>query len=191
MRTTPGTIREISPEIFLQTDRSCDGTDTDHYMQPDVDTSVEQPDPTPTNHWSSKIDRRHNPKPRFIDDYRYYIESAHYRLRNAYVHFPEFLGMCYGTDTRKLCIFFQAPSSLSQVTIENYRSIHTNFGIRRNWKSDFHYKALINAEMIYGAFPEPIRKSHQFWFRIQHGIHTKNSSILRIIPVQRHVFYSF
>ena len=49
MKNSPGTIREKSPEIFPQTDRSCDGTDTDHYMQPDADTSVEQFDRTPTN----------------------------------------------------------------------------------------------------------------------------------------------
>ena len=51
MRSAPetGTIREISPKIFPQTDRSYDGTDTDHYMQPDADTTAEQLDPTPTN----------------------------------------------------------------------------------------------------------------------------------------------
>ena len=62
MKSTPGTIRENSPKIFPQTDRSCDGTDTDHYMQPDADTSVEQPHPTPTNPRSSKYDLRHNRK---------------------------------------------------------------------------------------------------------------------------------
>ena len=71
MRTTPGTIRENSPEIVPQIDRSYDGTDTDHYMQPDADTSVEQPDPTPTNPRSSRFDLRHNPKPNCNDDYRY------------------------------------------------------------------------------------------------------------------------
>ena len=49
MRSTPGTIRESSPEIISQADRSCDEMDTDHYMQPDADTSVQQIDPTPTN----------------------------------------------------------------------------------------------------------------------------------------------
>ena len=49
MRSTPGTIREDSPEIIPQTDRSYDGTDTDHYMQPDADSTVEQPDSTPTD----------------------------------------------------------------------------------------------------------------------------------------------
>ena len=49
LKRTPATVRENSTEICPQTDRSSDGTDTDHYMQPDVDTSGEQRDPTPTN----------------------------------------------------------------------------------------------------------------------------------------------
>ena len=48
-KSTPGTVRENSPKIFPQADRSYDGTDTDHYMQLDADTSVEQPDPRPTD----------------------------------------------------------------------------------------------------------------------------------------------
>ena len=64
-------MQEISPEIILQTNRSYNGMDTDHYMQPDADTNVEQPDPTPTNPRSSKYDLRHNPKPNCNDDYRY------------------------------------------------------------------------------------------------------------------------
>ena len=47
--STPGTTPAKFPEICPQTDRSCDGTDTDHHMQPDVESSEEQPDPTPTN----------------------------------------------------------------------------------------------------------------------------------------------
>ena len=70
-RSTPGTIPESSPEIVPQIDRSYDGTDTDHYMQPDADTNVEQIDPTPTNPRSSKYDLRHNPKPNCNDDYSY------------------------------------------------------------------------------------------------------------------------
>ena len=42
MRSTPGTIRENYLEIIPQADRSYDGTDTDHYMQRNADTSVEQ-----------------------------------------------------------------------------------------------------------------------------------------------------
>ena len=45
--------------------------------------------------------------------------------------------------------------------------------------------------MIYGAIAEPIRKSCQFWFRIQYGIQTNIPIILKIIPVQWHVFYTF
>ena len=71
MRSTPGTIRKKSPEIIPQTDGSYGGTDTDHDMQPDADTSVEQPDPTPFNPRSSKYDLCHNPKPNCNDDYRY------------------------------------------------------------------------------------------------------------------------
>ena len=63
LRSTPGTTRESSPEIIPQEDRSYDGTDTDHYMQPDADTTVEQIDHTPTNPRSSKYDLRHNPRP--------------------------------------------------------------------------------------------------------------------------------
>ena len=71
MRSTPGTIRENSPEIIPQPHRSCDERDKDHDTQPDADTSVEQPEPTPTNPRSSKYDLRHNPKPHCNDDYRY------------------------------------------------------------------------------------------------------------------------
>ena len=71
MRTTPGTIQEDSSEILPHTDEIDDGTDTDHYMQPDADNSVEQIDPTPTNPRSSEYDLRHNPRPNCNDDYRY------------------------------------------------------------------------------------------------------------------------
>ena len=70
LRSIPGTIRENSSEIIPQTGRSYDGTDTDHYMQPDAGTTVEQLDPTPINPRSSKYDLRHNPKPNCNDDYR-------------------------------------------------------------------------------------------------------------------------
>ena len=49
MRSTAGNIREKSPELIPQTYSSNYRTDTDHYMQLDANTSVEQPDPTPTN----------------------------------------------------------------------------------------------------------------------------------------------
>ena len=71
MRNSPVTIQKNAPEIIPQADRSYDGTDTDHYMQPDADISVEQPEPTPTNPCSSKCDLRLNPKPNCNDGYRY------------------------------------------------------------------------------------------------------------------------
>ena len=70
-RSTPETTRESSPEIIPQVDNSYDRTDTDHYMQPDADTSAEQIDPMPTNPRSSKYDLRHIPKPNCNEDYRY------------------------------------------------------------------------------------------------------------------------
>ena len=70
-RSTLGTTQEDSSDIFPHTDEMGDGTDTDHYMQPDADNSVEQIDPTPTNPRSSKYDLRHNPRPNYNNDYRY------------------------------------------------------------------------------------------------------------------------
>ena len=71
MRSTPGAPPDNYPESIPQPDRSYDGMDMDHNMQPDADTSVEQLDPTPTNPRSSKYDLRHNPKPNCNDDYRF------------------------------------------------------------------------------------------------------------------------
>ena len=69
-RSTPGTIQEDTPEILPHTDEIADGTDTDHYKQPDADISVEQTDSTPTKPRSSKYDLRHNPSPNCNGDYR-------------------------------------------------------------------------------------------------------------------------
>ena len=69
-RSTPGTIQKDYSEILPHTHDIDDETDTDHYMQPDADTSVEQTDPTPTNPCSSKYDLRHNPRPNCNKDYR-------------------------------------------------------------------------------------------------------------------------
>ena len=71
MSTIPGTRREIFLELFPQANRSCDGTDTNHNMQPDAETSAGEPDPLPTNPRSSKYDLRHNLKTKCNDDYRY------------------------------------------------------------------------------------------------------------------------
>ena len=70
-RSTPGTIQADSSDILPHALEIDDGTDTDHHMQPDADTSVEQIDLTPTNPRSSKYDLRHNPGPNCNDDYRY------------------------------------------------------------------------------------------------------------------------
>ena len=71
MRNTPAILPGNSPEVIHQPDGSYDGRDVDHDTQPDADTSVEQPDSTPTNPRSSKYDLRHNPKPNGNDEYRY------------------------------------------------------------------------------------------------------------------------
>ena len=70
-KSTPGTIKEDSLEILPHTDEKVDGTDTDHYKQPDADIIVEQIDPTPTSPRSSKYDLHHNPRPNCNEDYRY------------------------------------------------------------------------------------------------------------------------
>ena len=71
MRNTPGTPHVCSPEIFLCTDEVSDVTDTCQHMKPDVESSSEQPQKSPTNSRSSKYNLRHNPKPNCNDDYRY------------------------------------------------------------------------------------------------------------------------
>ena len=71
MRNTPGIIPGNSPEIIPQPDESYDGRNVDHDTQPDADTSVEQPDSTPSNFRSSKYVLRPNPKPNCNNDYRY------------------------------------------------------------------------------------------------------------------------
>ena len=65
---TPETTRELSRAIFPQTEELWDVTDTCPYMEPDVDTSSEQPKKSPTNTRSSKYILRHNPKPNFNND---------------------------------------------------------------------------------------------------------------------------
>ena len=68
--TIPGTIKDNSQEIFPHTDEIGDGTDTDHYMEPDAEAGTEQISPTDNNPRSTKYDLRHNPKPNCNDDYR-------------------------------------------------------------------------------------------------------------------------
>ena len=70
MRNTPGNPYVCSPEILPCTDEVTDVTDTCPHMEPDVETSSEQQENSPTNPRSSKYNLRHNPKPNCNDDYR-------------------------------------------------------------------------------------------------------------------------
>ena len=71
MRNSPGKPHVCSPEIFTDTGEVSDVTDTCPHMEPDVESSSEQPENSPTNPRSSKYNLRHNPKPNYNDDYRY------------------------------------------------------------------------------------------------------------------------
>ena len=71
MRNTPGNPHVCSPEILPCTGEVSDVTDTCPHMEPDVDSSPEQPQNSPANTRSSKYNLRHNPKPNCNDDYRY------------------------------------------------------------------------------------------------------------------------
>ena len=71
IRNTPGNPHVCSPEIFPNSDQLGDVTDTYPHKEPDVETSSEQPQNSPTNPCSSKYNLRHNPKPKCNDDYRY------------------------------------------------------------------------------------------------------------------------
>ena len=95
MRNTPGIIAGNSPEIIPQPEGSYDGRDVDHDTQPDADTSVEQPDSTPTNPRSSKYDLRHNSKPNCNDDkgLKLTIEKCHFGVRQV-----EFLGRTISSE---------------------------------------------------------------------------------------------
>ena len=70
-KNTPGNTHECSPELFPLTDGVSDVTDTYPHMEPDVESSSEQPGNSPTNPRSSKYNLRHNPKPNCNADYRY------------------------------------------------------------------------------------------------------------------------
>ena len=71
VRNTPRNPHVCSPEIFPCTDEVNDVTDTCPHMEPDVESSSEQPGNSPTNPRSSKYNLRHNPKPNCNDDYQY------------------------------------------------------------------------------------------------------------------------
>ena len=67
---TAGTAQERFRELFPPMEDLCDVTDTYPYMEPDLETSAEQPNISPTNPRSSKHNLRQNPKPKCNDDYR-------------------------------------------------------------------------------------------------------------------------
>ena len=71
MRNTQGTTHECSPEIFPPADEISDVADTYTYLEPDMGTSLEQQQSSPSNPRSAKYNLRHNPKPNYNDDYRY------------------------------------------------------------------------------------------------------------------------
>ena len=71
MRNTPGNSHVCSPEVSPNTDELGDVTDTYPLMEPDVETSSEQPQNSSTNPRSSQYNLRHNLKPNCNDDYRY------------------------------------------------------------------------------------------------------------------------
>ena len=101
--TFPGIIQEDSPEILPHTDEIGDGTDTDHYMEPDAEVDVEPFSPSKFNSRSTKYNLRHNPKANCNDDYRLYIANlSRYGTRNNYGYNTWILVNCYGTVTEHL-----------------------------------------------------------------------------------------
>ena len=71
MRNKLGNPHVCSTEIFPDTGKVSDVTDTCPHMVPDVDSSPEQQENSPANPRSSKYNLPHNPKPNCNDDYRY------------------------------------------------------------------------------------------------------------------------
>ena len=71
IRNTPGNPHVCSPEIFPCTYEVSDLTDTYPHMEPDVESSLEQAESSPTNPRSSTYNLRHHPKRSCNDDYRY------------------------------------------------------------------------------------------------------------------------
>ena len=123
MRNTPGITPENSPEIIPQPDGSSDGRDVDRDTQPDMDMSVEQLDPMPTNPSSSKNDLRHNRKPNCNEDYRYWFCPATFPGTHTY-NFRKLQEYAMP----KADIFFQALKWPPEVTNEHHRQSNTNFG---------------------------------------------------------------
>ena len=70
MRNTSGTPQEGFAETCPLTVGLSFGSDTYSHLDPDVETSSEQPNPTPNNPRSRKYSLRHIPKPDCNADYR-------------------------------------------------------------------------------------------------------------------------
>ena len=70
-RNTPRTAHECSLEIFPHTGEIIDVTDTYPHKEPDMESSSEQLENSPTNPRSSKYNLRHTLKPKYNDNYRY------------------------------------------------------------------------------------------------------------------------
>ena len=156
MRSTPRTIQENFPGSIPETNRSYDGLD--RVIQCSLMRKLLK---------SNSILRLPNPAAQkmiyviiqsqiamTITDVDFVPQPSTERK----VLFPEILGTCYGTDMRRAYKFFEAHSSLPQITTEHRRSSITNFGICTHWELDRHHNAVINPPTIYGAFPETFRK---------------------------------
>ena len=96
-------MQEDSPEVFLHTDEIVDGTDTDHYKEPNAETYSEKLSPTDVNPRNTEYYLRHNLKSNCNDDYRYQKTNLiRYGTRNNYVYHMWILEKCYGTLTDHL-----------------------------------------------------------------------------------------
>ena len=71
MINTPGNPHVCSPEIFPDTGKVKDVTDTCPHMEPDMESSSDQPQNSPANPRSSKYNLRHKPNSNCNDDYRF------------------------------------------------------------------------------------------------------------------------
>ena len=70
MRNIRGNPHMCSPESFPDTGEVNDVTDMCPHMEPNVESSSEQPENLPTNPRSSNYNWRHKPKPNCKNDYR-------------------------------------------------------------------------------------------------------------------------
>ena len=102
----PGNIQEDCLEILPHKDEIGEGTDTDHYVEPDAEANSEHLSPTDVNLRNKKHDLTHNPEPNCNDDYRYQVTNlSRYGTRNKYVHYTWILEKCYATLTEHLRIY--------------------------------------------------------------------------------------